>query len=163
MIWSADLIEQAEFLASTKKDAGKPKEASLRRAVSAAYYALFHELNRTVANSLVGPSKSWDTYTPVYRMLDHKVTKSFFVRLRNRGSIEFTALGPAIADIGETFIRLQDERTRADYNPEPFPFGRYEVAELIAQAKASAEQLSALNEREKLALAVRLVTASKSR
>lgn len=163
MIWSSDLIEQAEHLASTKKDAGKPKEASLRRAVSAAYYALFHELNRIVANSFVGYNKDWETYTPVYRMLDHKATKNFFMRMRNRGSEEFRLLGQTIADVGDAFIRLQDARIRADYNPEPFPFGRYQVAELIAEAKANVEQLSGLSKRNKAFLAVRLITASKSR
>ena len=37
-----DLIEQAEHLVYL--DPGKPKQANLRRAVSAAYYALFHYL-----------------------------------------------------------------------------------------------------------------------
>jgi hypothetical protein len=37
-----DLLEQAEHLA--KIDARRPKQASLRRAVSASYYALFHLL-----------------------------------------------------------------------------------------------------------------------
>lgn len=37
-----DLLEQAEHLA--KRETKKPKQASLRRAVSSAYYALFHLL-----------------------------------------------------------------------------------------------------------------------
>ena len=37
-----DLLDQAEFLLS--RDERRPKQANLRRAVSAAYYALFHQL-----------------------------------------------------------------------------------------------------------------------
>lgn len=39
---SADSLEQAHHLATREKQ--KPKQASLRRTVSAAYYALFHLL-----------------------------------------------------------------------------------------------------------------------
>ena len=37
-----DLLEQAKHL--TGRERGRPKQASLRRAVSTAYYALFHLL-----------------------------------------------------------------------------------------------------------------------
>lgn len=43
MSWIADgLLEQAEHLLDV--DPRKPKQASLRRAMSAAYYSLFHLL-----------------------------------------------------------------------------------------------------------------------
>jgi len=42
MPFADDLLEQAHHLAT--REAGEPKQASLRRAVSTAYYALFHLL-----------------------------------------------------------------------------------------------------------------------
>jgi hypothetical protein len=42
MAFAADLLEQAYHLANL--ESGEPKQASLRRAVSTAYYALFHLL-----------------------------------------------------------------------------------------------------------------------
>ena len=42
MPFPEDLLEQAKHLASRERT--KPKQASLRRAVSTAYYALFHLL-----------------------------------------------------------------------------------------------------------------------
>jgi hypothetical protein len=45
-----DLLAQAELLAN--KEPRKPKQASLRRAVSAAYYALFHLIIEDSANVL---------------------------------------------------------------------------------------------------------------
>jgi uncharacterized protein (UPF0332 family) len=42
MALAEDLLEQARHLA--KREPKRPKQASLRRAVSAAYYSLFHLL-----------------------------------------------------------------------------------------------------------------------
>jgi hypothetical protein len=48
----ADLLTQARSLATS--DPKKPKQANLRRAVSSAYYALFHFLSEEAARSFVG-------------------------------------------------------------------------------------------------------------
>ncbi len=50
-----DLLEQAGRLANS--GALKPKQVDLRRAVSAAYYAVFHSFCRNCADTLVGTSK----------------------------------------------------------------------------------------------------------
>ena len=42
MAYPEDLLEQANHLA--RREPKRPKQASLRRAVSTAYYALFHLL-----------------------------------------------------------------------------------------------------------------------
>lgn len=158
MIKSADLIEQAEFLA--RREQRKPKEASLRRAVSAAYYALFHELSRTAADAFVGGSKDWSLYSPTYRIIEHGAAKKFFESIRNRAS-EFGPLGPTVIRVGEAFILLQDERKRADYVPDPYPRSRAEVLDFIAQAKDRLFILSNLPKDTKLTLAVGLLAASK--
>ena len=49
-----DLFSQAETLA--KLDAKKPKQANLRRAVSSAYYAVFHYLVHEPVPSRLAPS-----------------------------------------------------------------------------------------------------------
>ena len=49
-----DLLEQALRLA--KLDAKKPKQANLRRAISSAYYALFHMLVNEACRVQVGRS-----------------------------------------------------------------------------------------------------------
>ena len=46
-----DLLAQAKLLATKEKS--RPKQASLRRSVSAAYYALFHLLVDAAARRLV--------------------------------------------------------------------------------------------------------------
>lgn len=58
MAFADDLLEQAYHLANL--DSGEPKQASLRRAVSTAYYALFHLLiDETVGH---WNDASWLTY-----------------------------------------------------------------------------------------------------
>jgi len=48
-----DLLQQARFLAN--REPVHPRQASLRRAVSAAYYALFHALIAEAAAILAPP------------------------------------------------------------------------------------------------------------
>ena len=52
-----DLLDQADHLAAV--ESGRPKQASLRRAVSAAYYALFHLLAGEASERFLGPSSPW--------------------------------------------------------------------------------------------------------
>jgi uncharacterized protein (UPF0332 family) len=52
MAFADDLLKQAYHLAN--RESGEPKQASLRRAVSTAYYALFHLLiDEAVGNWVV--------------------------------------------------------------------------------------------------------------
>jgi len=69
-----DLIDQAEHLAG--KEPRKPKQASLRRAVSAAYYALFHLLvDEAVAGLARGPGAG-DLRDLLRRAFDHGEMRS---------------------------------------------------------------------------------------
>src|SRR5271154_3455388 len=62
-------LENARLLAT--HDKGCPRQASLRRAVSTAYYAVFQALCVTCAETLVGWEKPWEAFTPVFRALEH--------------------------------------------------------------------------------------------
>jgi uncharacterized protein (UPF0332 family) len=53
---SSDLLKQARILAS--QDPNRPKDASIRRAISTAYYALFHFLLDESTGLLVGTAQS---------------------------------------------------------------------------------------------------------
>ena len=65
---SRDLIETARGL--TELSPRRPSQANLRRAVSTAYYALFHSLAATVADALMGKRRS-DAWHQTYRALEH--------------------------------------------------------------------------------------------
>src|SRR5271169_1426186 len=70
MSFAQDLLEQADHLID--KDGANPKQASLRRAVSTAYYALFHLLiDEAVGNWAVERHRS-----ALGRTFEHKGMKN---------------------------------------------------------------------------------------
>jgi len=148
-----DLLAIAGDLAR-REQAGRPRQASLRRAISTAYYALFHALAYLCADVLVGWNKSWDVFTPIYRSLDHGRAKETFKRISGQH-------GARLATIAQTFILLQECRHTADYDPSPFPFGRAETLDLIEQSRQSVAQILLLNGEERLVLATQLIARTR--
>ena len=120
-----DLLSLAEEL--TRRDSGRPKQASLRRAAASAYYAVFHSVAKMCADELVGSSKPWSLYTPIYRSVDHSAALRVLKSARNHEE------GSAVAAIGLAFTRLHDARIEADYLPEPFSYSRQETRDLILE------------------------------
>ncbi|MGH6672582.1 MAG: hypothetical protein ACRECV_11515 [Xanthobacteraceae bacterium] len=148
-----ELLDIAAHLARLEE--GKPRQTSLRRAISSAYYALFHALASLCANELVGYSKPWGVYAPIYRTLDHGRAKDIFKRLSAGG-------GSDIAIIGQAFILLQDSRHTADYDPSPFRIGRAETLDLISQTEQAIARLDALSADQRLYLATQLIARTRS-
>jgi hypothetical protein len=152
-----DLLEVAAHLAQLEE--GKPRQVSLRRAVSTAYYALFHALAALCANELIG-SKPWEVYTPIYRTMDHGRAKDVFRRIAS-------VRGRHIAVIGETFILLQENRHWADYDPSPFrvgpskTLGRAETLDLIEQARLAIVQVKNLAPEDRLFVATQLIARTR--
>jgi uncharacterized protein (UPF0332 family) len=130
-----DLLEQAQHLA--RREPRRPRQASLRRAVSAAYYALFHLLIRdaTVLLGLVPPVRGRFT-----RAFDHGVMKQASQDFTNPQPGRLPALTggapvpAALGQVASTFVTLQEMRHEADYNVER-RFTRAEVNTLVAQAQ----------------------------
>jgi uncharacterized protein (UPF0332 family) len=130
-----------------------------RRAVSTAYYAVFHALAKTCASALL-PSvdgKS-DAYERVYRALDHGPLKTGFSAaagpLKERASLK---------KIGEAVIQLQGERHRADYTPPSKDFFAPNQAEtLIRKARQAVEEIEGLSSRDRITLATWLLFKSRS-
>jgi hypothetical protein len=69
-----DLLDQAAHLA--RKEPKRPKQASLRRAVSAAYYGLFHLLVDAAVKQFVRGQNPWDLQNVLRRAFDHSEMKS---------------------------------------------------------------------------------------
>ena len=145
-----DLVEIAFELA--RRESSRPKSASLRRATSTAYYALFHALAALSADQLIGWKRPWNVFTPVYRSLDHRQTRKALNDARQQGGG-----GSPLGMVALAFAALQDARNHADYNPEPFPFNRSETIELIGVAKQAVAATSLLSADDKRSLAVKLV------
>ncbi len=90
------------------------QQAHFRRAVSTAYYAMFHALLQNNADMLYGretgqpKSLGW---TAIYRALTHTRARS---KMAPRNMSDFP---DGIADFAATFLDLQQQREDADYNP----------------------------------------------
>ena len=123
MSLAEELLEHARFLANL--DPRSTSQANIRRAISAAYYAVFHLFAAEVA-AQVSPDSPAGLRERTQRALDHtqmyKVAKSFSqagatrvkdipddIVLPNPVSVE-------LASIGNRFKQLQDERHAADYD-----------------------------------------------
>lgn len=127
--------------------------AARRRAVSTAYYAVFHTLQRICADEMLeSEPRTSAEYERVYRALAHGALKAAFQSakpLRDRETLR---------KIGEWTIELQSERIRADYLPPvKNVFTRSRSETLVAQARRAVEELEALRDDDRRFLAAYLL------
>lgn len=135
----------------------KPKQAHLRRAVSAAYYAVFHALAKTSADSLVGktksrrPNKAW---VEVYRGLDHGTVKT---ACEGAGGVAFPK---GIKDFADAFLQLQAARHSADYDPM-IRLSKVEAIGYVMLAHDAIWALRAVSQNDQIAFATWVLITSK--
>jgi len=142
--FSEDLLEQADKLIRT--DRRRPKQANLRRAVSSAYYALFHFLIEEATLLVVGtPHSSKPLRQLVGRSFTHAAMKEASVEMGKSTPRDllkpFWILYPVtscaeLQRIASSFIDLQQERHRADYNLSQ-PFTQKEAELLVKRARSA--------------------------
>ncbi len=133
---------------------GRPRQVMLRRAISTAYYAMFHALCQSNADTLVGASRGRDAnglWTRAYRALDHRPAKERLASYRPGNN-------PGMIGFANRFGNLQDWRHDADYNPRK-AFIRSQVVGLIDQAEAATQAFSRMPAAQRRALAVHLLLA----
>ena len=128
-----DLIRIARRLASgtVGGNRGRPRQAELRRAVSAAYYAMFHALALSNANTLAGAARAnrdHPAWNQTYRALEHGYARNQCNNQSNMGR-----LPPEIRDFGRLFVFMQGQRNYADYDPSA-RFSRQSVAQLVDES-----------------------------
>jgi hypothetical protein len=118
------LLEQAEKLIEPPP-AGPPRQVDIRRAISAAYYSVFHATLRAAADLYVGVIyRATSRYTLVYRSIDHKDLRDLCSKVRERNlSAKLTQYAPVggfdteIMAFAQALLELQEKRLDADYNP----------------------------------------------
>ena len=119
MSLSSDLLAQARSLA--KNEPKKPKQASLRRAISAAYYALFHLLTEEAANAMCAGTDSADLRVVMRRAFEHTSMKNA-AKGFGAGSLAqvwqplLAAPSLELQRVATTFVDLQQARHQADYD-----------------------------------------------
>ena len=124
-----DLIQTARRLA--QPGAAQPTQADLRRAVSTAYYALFHCLAATAADLLTGSSRSPE-WRQVYRAIEHGKARS---ACQQRGVMRTFPMG--VRAFAEVLVELQKARHQADYAHE----GQYSKLRVLAMIDAAEDTI----------------------
>lgn len=111
MAFAEDLLEQARHLARREK--GRPKQASLRRAVSTAYYSLFHLL---IADAVANWRRS-DQRAALARVFEHRKMNS---ASSDAAKKQFPGQNATYVDhlktVANAFVQLQQHRYTADYD-----------------------------------------------
>ncbi len=134
-----DLLDQADHLAS--REPKRPRQASLRRAVSAAYYALFHMLAAEGAQRFV-PAEPTLLRAQVRRTYVHANMRNVcrrFSRLQPSDALAPLLTLPIDAElvsVAEAFVALQEARHEADYDFTT-TFNKIDVLQRVQYARAA--------------------------
>jgi hypothetical protein len=114
--FAEELLDQATLLVT-----GKQNQANLRRAVSSAYYALFHLLIRDTIAHWSNPAH----YPRLVRTFEHRSMKTASASMLNRLATEGGNFIPAqlavrekLRLVAQGFVDLQQARHKADYDTE---------------------------------------------
>ena len=125
-----------------------PSQADMRRAISTAYYALFHTLATSNAELIAGrPQSNLSSYAweRVYRRLDHG-------RAQNNLRAALNLLSQRGVNFARAFIDLQDRRQEAAYNPNPQVVPS-DALNIIARAQTAISDFAQLTQEERRLLA----------
>ncbi|NHM18855.1 hypothetical protein [Tritonibacter mobilis] len=133
-----------------------PSEADLRRSISTAYFAAYHALAQTCADSLIGedkasrPNRAW---IEVYRGLSHGTSKDACAKAKSVGFPE------EVEGFADTFVQLQHARKRVDYDPTCQP-SENEAAQWVAISEVSVNKLENVDKNSKLAFSTWVLISS---
>jgi uncharacterized protein (UPF0332 family) len=137
-----DLLRQANHLATY--EGADPTQAALRRAISTAYYALFHLLVEDASQRWQGSSEA---ATGFQRSFNHGVMKNSSTLFSApqwedwQGTVQ--AVPQDIRRVAGSFINLQQERHIADYNNHE-EWTQTEVDEILQTTRKAFESWSVI-------------------
>ncbi|HWD28358.1 MAG TPA: hypothetical protein VG387_14410 [Rhizomicrobium sp.] len=147
------LLDLASKLANPG-GAGAPRQVILRRAVSTAYYAVFHALCSDAAVTFVNAGV-WKSRVLFYRAFDHGKTKDRCKKLgqnplpnAERQFFLFESFGAEIRALSNTFVLLQELRHSCDYDPD-FKITKSEAQQAALDAKSAIANLATADPQEK--------------
>ena len=128
-----DLMAAAHVL--TASGGENPTQARLRRAVSTAYYAMFHCLAAMAADLFMGTARG-PAWHRVYRALEHGRAKSACRQVQ--AMREFPA---EIRNFAGVFVMLQVERQKADYALDMEAYRTSDALAYMASAEWAIDRL----------------------
>ena len=130
MPFADELLEQARHLAHREKK--RPRQASLRRAVSTAYYAIFHLL-------IADAAKNWrraEQRHALARSFNHGRMKVASQKIGKPQNIPPSSPEDHLRLVATIFIRAQQQRLTADYD-NSIPWTRLEALTQIDTVAAA--------------------------
>jgi uncharacterized protein (UPF0332 family) len=143
-----DLLAQAKQLAT--KEPQKPKQASLRRSVSTAYYALFHLLIDAACRFLIAGRTAHRSHlrNQLARAFTHGHMKGASLRYSHAQyppwlSTAAGAVQPELARVADAFVDLQQARHEADYDLSR-AFTKTETMAIMRQVEAAFDDWKAV-------------------
>jgi uncharacterized protein (UPF0332 family) len=145
MAYHDDLIQHAVFLSQLGLP-DDPKQVDLRRAVSAAYYALFHLLTTEAAQNWKNESQR----TRFARMFDHGRMRASSSKISSRPIPSDPAeVAPAkdLKLVADSFVMLQQARHTADYDNSKV-WSRTQVYDIIAQTQYAMAAWNVVREKD---------------
>jgi uncharacterized protein (UPF0332 family) len=145
MAYHDDLIKHAIFLSELNL-ADDPKQVDLRRAVSAAYYGLFHLLTTEAAQNWKHESQR----NRFARMFDHGRMKTCSSKVSSRPLPTDPAenlIAKDLKRVADSFVALQQARHTADYDNSKV-WSTTQVYETILQAEDAMTSWMVIRERE---------------
>jgi hypothetical protein len=128
-------FQRATRLAASPSS-GPPRQVDLRRAISDAYYGIFHATLAAAADQFVGASKrSTNRYVLVYRSISHGAIYELCSEVRKpalpRSLVRHVppgGFGGNLRGYAAGLLELQAKRLAADYDP----LTRYRRADAVA-------------------------------
>ena len=115
------LLRQAHHLAT--KERRRPAQASLRRSISASYYALFHRLVDEATRMLISRARRESLRERTSRAFHHSDMRSLCESLARGNAPRKLAsalaplpIDPTLVSISQAFWDLYEARQQADYN-----------------------------------------------
>jgi hypothetical protein len=136
MTLPTDLLAQADYLA--KREPRRPKQASLRRAISSAYYALFHLLTSEASRMFMKDERLWKCVNRVYGHVEiNTISKSFAQGDWPKAFDAVKGVFPLpqeLKDVARAFVNLQQARHNADYHLAQ-TFTRSETMDFVDMAR----------------------------
>ena len=131
MAFAEDLRDQAFLLLN--KETKNPKQASLRRAVSTAYYALFHLLIQEA-------SANWNSHNVRDYLARAFAHKTMYNASKTAENALYPSVSPQVAtklkSVARAFRELQEQRHLADYS-NATKWDRVKAAAKVNQCKSA--------------------------
>lgn len=137
-------FQRATRLAALRSS-GPPRQVDLRRAISDAYYGIFHATLAAAADQFVGASnRSTSEYVLVYRSISHGAVRELCLEVKKPTISRLLArhvppggFGLALKAYAEGLLELQEKRVSADYDPQK----RYRTLDAAAAIAAAQRAL----------------------